>query len=166
MSLFILILKYLCSVHSFRCCPSPLILGHYSSVIIVHCFPLCLAKMIFFLPHLFSSILPAGFSLFSVALLWVVCKMLTQHAAGLAVVTSAHLNSYRDPLVFLGRLSKHSLCFSQASDLSYEQLQEESKASFLTVVLVMVLHVTAGGACRKHVPTQALELLLSSGCAC
>lgn len=113
MSLFILILKYLCSVHSFCCCPSPLILGHYSSVIIVHCFPLCLAKkMIFFLRDFFSSIVLASFSIFSVALLRVVCKMLTQNATALAVVTSSHLNSYRDALVFLGRLSKHSLFFS------------------------------------------------------
>lgn len=34
------------------------------------------------------------------------------HVAGLAVVTSAHLTSYKDHLVFLGRFSKHSLCFS------------------------------------------------------
>lgn len=113
MSLFILILKYLCSVHSFCCCPSPLILGHYSSVIIVHCFPLHLAKkMGFFLPHLFSSIMLAGFSLISVALLRMVSKMFTQHMTGLVVVTSAHLTSYKDHLVFLGRLSNHSSCFS------------------------------------------------------
>lgn len=113
MSLFILILKYLCSVHSFCCCPSPLILGHYSSVIIVHCFPPCLAKtMGFFLPHLFSSIVLVGFSLISVALLWVVSKIFTQQVIGQAVVTSAHLTSCEHHLVFLGKLSNHSPCFS------------------------------------------------------
>lgn len=40
--------KMFVSVHSFCCCPSPLILGYYSSVIIIHCFPLCLGKKMLF----------------------------------------------------------------------------------------------------------------------
>lgn len=109
MSLFILILKYLCSVHSFCCCPSPLILGHYSSVIIIHCFPLCLAKkMIFF---------PPSFVFFHCAR-WFLTHFCSTAASGQQNVHPAHdrwwphLTSYKDHLVFLGRFSKHSSRFS------------------------------------------------------
>lgn len=42
----------------------------------------CQEDDFFFLPHLFSSIVLAGFSLISVALLRVVSKMFTQHMTG------------------------------------------------------------------------------------
>ena len=83
MSLFTLIIKCLCSVHSFCCCPSGLLFisNHHSLFP-----PLSWQEDAFFLPCLFSSVALTCFLLSSIVLLRVVRKTFTQGMLGLATV--------------------------------------------------------------------------------